>query len=154
MSEQQLVDCSTNDPYANHGCNGGYAMRALEYIKDFGQTTTSEYPYAAVNQDCKTPSGKFRSFGVAEGAGCNEIEKIIQRRPMAVRVDASNWHTYQSGIFDNCATNLNHAVFMVGSSSDAWTIKNSWSPSWGENGFIRLKKGNTCGVCVGPSFPI
>lgn len=50
---------------------------------------------------------------------------------MAVRVDATNWHTYESGIFDNCASRWNHAVFMVGSSPDFWTIKNSWSSSWG-----------------------
>ena len=80
-------------------------------------------------------------------------EQYIQETPMAVRVDASNWHYYQSGIFDNCAEGLNHAVFMVGSSDTAWTIKNSWGPAWGENGYIRLKKGNTCGVCFGPSFP-
>ena len=108
----------------------------------------------AVNQPCKTPSGSYRIFGVGEITGCEEIETAIKRRPLAVRVDASNWHSYASGIFDNCETRLNHAVFMIGSSEDSWTIKNSWSPSWGENGFIRLKKGNTCGVCFGPSFPI
>lgn len=73
---------------------------------------------------------------------------------MAVRVDATNWHTYSTGIFSNCSTNLNHAVFLVGSSSEYWTIKNSWSTQWGEQGYIRLQKGNTCGVCTGPSFPI
>ena len=40
LSEQQLVDCSTASPYGNAGCNGGFGVRALEYIKDFGQTTT------------------------------------------------------------------------------------------------------------------
>lgn len=74
LSPQQLVDCSTAQPYANTGCNGGYAVRALEYIKDFGQTTNASYPYAAVNQPCKTPSGSYRIAGVAEVAGCAEIE--------------------------------------------------------------------------------
>jgi len=71
-----------------------------------------------------------------------------------VRVDASNWSLYKSGIFDNCDVHTNHAVFMVGTSSDAWTIKNSWGKTWGENGFIRLAKGNTCNVCYGPSYPL
>ena len=88
----------------------------MEYVKDFGQTTTNNYPYMAVNQDCKTQTGNFRIFGVAEGVGCREIEGIMSRNPVAVRVDASNWHSYESGIFDNCGTTLNHAVFMIGTS--------------------------------------
>ena len=59
------------------------------------------------------------------------MDQVIQRRPMAVRVDASNWRNYASGIFDDCGTKLNHAVFLIRSNADAWTIKNSWSPSWG-----------------------
>jgi cathepsin L len=65
LSEQQLVDCATAEPYGNAGCNGGYGVRALEYIKDFGQTTESAYPYKAVNQQCQTPTGAFRTYGVA-----------------------------------------------------------------------------------------
>jgi cathepsin L len=48
LSEQQLVDCAFEAPYENHGCTGGYAARALEYIKDFGQTINASYPYKAV----------------------------------------------------------------------------------------------------------
>lgn len=154
LSEQQLVDCSTGSPYENHGCNGGYGVRALEYIKDNGQTTSASYPYTAKDGTCQTATGSYRPFGVAEGHGCDEIEEIIVRRPMAVRVDASNWHLYKSGIFTNCAKNINHAVFLVGSSETAWTIKNSWGTTWGEDGYIRLAKGDTCAVCQGPSFAI
>lgn len=154
LSEQQLVDCSTGSPYENQGCNGGYAVRALEYIKDFGQTTNSSYPYKAANGQCQNPKGAYRPYGVAELAGCAEIEYELQKTPMAVRVDASNWKSYASGIFNTCGTSINHAVFMVGSSEEAWTIKNSWSAGWGEQGYIRLAKGNTCAVCQGPSFVI
>jgi C1A family cysteine protease len=154
LSEQQLVDCSGISPYENHGCNGGYAIRALEFVKDFGQTTSSEYPYTATDGNCKVQSGSYRPFGAAEGHGCDEIEEIIVRRPVAVRVDASNWSPYKSGVFSNCAKNINHAVFLVGSSESAWTIKNSWGGVWGENGYIRLAKGDTCAVCQGPSFVI
>ena len=81
------------------------------------------------------------------------MENALTARPLAVRVDATNWKNYISGVFDTCDANLNHAVLLVASTSTYWTIKNSWGTSWGESGFIRLTKGNTCGVCVGPSYP-
>ncbi len=73
---------------------------------------------------------------------------------MAVRVDATNWHLYKSGVFNNCDKRINHGVFMVGSSEQEWTIKNSWGPTWGENGYIRLAKGkNICGY-ANVAFPL
>lgn len=77
--------------------------------------------------------------------------------PIAVSVDASTWHAYSSGVYDGCDTSspdINHAVQLVGYGTDPqfgdyWTIRNSWSPTWGEGGFIRIKRtgsGELCGV--------
>lgn len=46
---------------------------------------------------------------------------------------------------------LDHGITLVGYGSekakDFWLIKNSWGPSWGEKGYIRLKRGSgTCGI--------
>ena len=81
------------------------------------------------------------------------MENVLTSTPLSVRVDASNWKTYKSGIFSTCEEHHNHAVLLVGSTTTYWNIKNSWGAAWGENGYIRLAKGNTCGVCFGPSFP-
>ena len=44
-SEQQLVDCDTNDS----GCNGGWPSRAWSFLKEQGGSqTTGAYPYKAV----------------------------------------------------------------------------------------------------------
>lgn len=153
LSAQQLVDCSYVSPYENQGCNGGYGMHALEYIKDWGQTTEANYPYKAVTMNCTRPRGEYTMTGVVEVTGCANMENSLTTRPLAVRVDASNWKSYSSGVLTDCQQNLNHAVLLVASTSTYWVIKNSWGPSWGEQGFIRLLKGNTCGVCTGPSFP-
>ena len=42
---------------------------------------------------------------------------------------------------------MNHAVLAVGyDDNDNWFVKNSWGTSWGDNGFITLAPGNTCGI--------
>jgi hypothetical protein len=55
---------------------------------------------------------------------------------------------------NECTKDLNLGVVIVGTTSDGWIIRNSWSKVWGEEGYIRLAKGNTCGVCESPSYPI
>lgn len=70
LAPQQLVDCSTGNPYNNGGCGGGYASHGIEYIKDNGQTTEEAYPYKAVNQNCSIATGSYKINGVAEVTGC------------------------------------------------------------------------------------
>lgn len=69
--------------------------------------------------------------------------------PMIVGVDATNWKFYANGVFNQCANLIiNHYVTLVGySRGNYWIIQNSWSPQWGEYGFMRLAWGNTCGIC-------
>ena len=69
-------------------------------------------------------------------------------------VDAEKWDTYESGIFSSCGTDQDHGVTLVGMTAKYWLIKNSWGFSWGEKGYIRLAKGNTCGICEMASYPI
>lgn len=49
LSEQELVDCETD----NQGCNGGLMENALEFIKQSGGVTTEKvYPYRAKDERC------------------------------------------------------------------------------------------------------
>jgi C1A family cysteine protease len=77
----------------------------------------------------------------------------LNSRPVSVAVDASVWSSYRSGILSNCAKNVNHGVLLVGASDAFWKIKNSWGATWGESGFIRLARGDTCAICQYPSYP-
>lgn len=49
LSEQQVLDCSSNSVYGNGGCNGGWMNSAFNYVRDnkgiYNQTI---YPYKAV----------------------------------------------------------------------------------------------------------
>lgn len=145
LSEQQLVDCSRK--YGNQGCNGGFNYQGLAYVKDHGITYTSKYPYVAHNQGCKMDGGDFKITKVNTVKGCTALASDLQNHPVGVSVDATNWSKYASGIFKNCGRQLDHDVLLVGINSESYKIKNSWSKSWGEQGFIRLALGNTCGIC-------
>merc|ERR1711971_744108 len=72
-----------------------------------------------------------------------------------------DWSAYHGGVFDGCDYNGNmvgnHAVTLVGygtdpAEGDFWLIKNSWGTSWGEGGYIRLRRQATpqCAIDSSP----
>jgi C1A family cysteine protease len=127
--------------------------RAYTYVQNHGISTEAEYPYKAVKQSCAKNNGTFRNKGHTDPTGCTNLANALTARPVSVAVDATNWSPYKSGVFSDCKTSLNHGVLLVGASDAYWRIKNSWSTTWGEQGFIRLARGNTCGVCNQPAYP-
>ena len=151
FSEQQLVDCSGK--YGNMACNGGLMDNAFKFVKDNGIVHEDEYPYKAVKQACSKTGGDFKISGFTDITNCNDLANAVTGRPVSIAVDATNWSRYSSGVFNNCSTRLNHGVLLVGVTDQYWRVKNSWSASWGEQGFIRLAKGNTCGMCNAASYP-
>jgi C1A family cysteine protease len=146
LSEQQLVDCTGS--YGNQGCNGGWPSYALNYVKASGITTTAAYPYTGRDGACRTQGGAYKVSQVKTSAGCGALTNNINVQPTSVCVDATNWSFYKSGVFSNCAANINHAVLAVGyDNSGNWIIQNSWGTSWGQQGYMTLKTGDTCAIC-------
>jgi C1A family cysteine protease len=151
LSEQELVDCSRS--YGNQGCNGGWMDQAFAYIRDKKIATQEKYPYTARDGACKTGLGEWSLTGFVDVAGCDNLINALAARPVSVAVDASVWSSYRSGVLSSCGTAVNHGVLLVGATEAFWRIKNSWGAAWGETGFIRLARGNTCAVCSYPSYP-
>ncbi|KAF4706113.1 hypothetical protein FOZ63_028046 [Perkinsus olseni] len=56
LSEQQLVDCSTD--YGNKGCNGGIMDAAYNYTQHHGIDQESTYPYNAGDNKCQDTLAK------------------------------------------------------------------------------------------------
>merc|ERR1712039_1074244 len=53
---------------------------------------------------------------------------------------------YGGGVFHGCSSwgdaVLDHGVQAVGYTKDAWIVRNSWGPGWGEEGYIRISRKN------------
>merc|ERR1711862_548604 len=78
---------------------------------------------------------------------------------VAIEADQSSFQLYRGGVFTgSCGTNLDHGVLVVGYGSDStgdfWKVKNSWGPSWGEAGYIRLCRNCGCVLWVFPTTTI
>jgi C1A family cysteine protease len=155
---EQLVQC--NSQGGNNGCNGGDYQGAYDYLLSHNFETENYYPYTSYYGTTGGPctynaaNGHVKALSPDDSLSGDEscmAQHVQSVGPLAIAVDASQWSSYWGGIMTNCGTNLDHAVQIVGvypvSSGGYWKIRNSWSTSWGESGFIRLSYGhNTCGL--------
>lgn len=169
LSEQQLIDCVKRD-----GCHGGFAVTALQYIQQHGQTGEHSYPYRMEENHCVggqqsiahlnnwcVRSKFFYGGGLhPETLTDNEMQQaLVHFGPLYVTFNAGTLGTkhYRSGVFDDpqCPDRINHAVTIVGYTPNAWIIKNSWGNQWGEQGFFHLARGkNRCGINTEIAYPI
>jgi len=174
LSEQEILDCTPNpnDCGGIGGCGGGTPELAYSQILKIGGLTSEwMYPYiswSGKNYDCRLNTSHVIPYAVLSGfevLPSNQLAPVLQalanKGPLAVNVDASAWSEYESGVFDGCnQTNpdINHVVQLVGYGTDKkfgdyWIIRNSWTPFWGENGYIRIRRTSTprCGIDLKPS---
>jgi len=176
MSEQQLVDCS----HENNGCQGGMMDRAYSYVMKEALCTEESYPYTEVDTGtCKDPTDHAGNCTVVLKAGditgyhdVNPSDdaammEAVAKGPVAVAIEADqkSYQFYKGGVLKTaCGAQLDHGVLVVGYGVDGedkyWKIKNSWGPTWGEEGFIRILRGESvdgpneeCGVLTMPTYP-
>jgi len=176
LSEQQVLDCTPNPDQCGGtgGCQGGTAELVYANMMKMGGITTEWYypyisyygsnyqchynssvtiPYAQLSNYTKLPSNQYDPL----------INALVQNGPIAITVMASTWSDYESGVYAGCPkTNidLDHAVLLVGYGTDSssgvdyWLIRNSWSPKWGEDGYIKLRRDSgtniSCGIDYNP----
>ena len=168
LSEQELIDCSSQ----NHGCEGGSMDQAFKYIINNGLCDNASYPYVAEDEQCNNTCQSLVKISNYSDIIPNQekmLMRAVQHQPVSVAIQANkrSFQMYQSGIYSDpeCGFELDHGVLLVGYGYDKsydmdyWIIKNSWSDSWGENGYIRIQKDindsrGLCGIAMNPSVPI
>jgi len=167
FSEEDLVQCdNSKNGGTDQGCQGGLMDNAFKWIETNGLCTESSYPYTSgtgTTGTCKktcTPVVTVTKFTDVPQGDETALESAVAQQPVSVAVDAagSAWQLYKSGVMHKtCGKQLDHGVLAVGYGTDGmdyWKVKNSWGTTWGEEGFIRLKKGtNECGISNSASYP-
>ena len=155
LSEQELVDCA-GGKYQNQGCNGGLMNLGMAYIQDNGIHSESAYPYRGVDGTCKAASVSGDKYSLKDcvlvGADTDSLTKAIAVQPVSVAFYVNLlFQFYTGGIFNPyfCSGQPNHGVLAVGYDLDQgfYKVKNSWGPSWGEEGYFRIKIGTGKGTC-------
>lgn len=150
LSEQYVMDCTSG----SGACNGGRADSA--YPKLYGKElyTESSYPYTARGGSCKS-TGKDSGLRISDftrsfpsSGSDSQLASALDSNPLVVAVGASSWSSYGGGVYTgSTACSLNHQVYATGYDSESISVKNSWGTSWGESGYIRLKRTDSgCGT--------
>lgn len=172
LSQQEITACAPNpnDCGGFGGCMGSTAELAYAYVSTAGIAQEWTYPYTAYNGTTGTCRAKaditptnVQVNGYTAIASNDQdavMDALARVGPLAINVDASTWGSYGLGIYDGCHYNISidHVVQLVGYghddglNADYWIVRNSWSPAWGENGYIRLMRHATptCGWDVDP----
>jgi C1A family cysteine protease len=180
FSEQQLVDCVTNN-FNCTGCNGGLSNYAYRWGQINGFNLESKYPYSGIAGKCKNKTGPYKPTGykyctndpsIGENlkqCDLTTYQNILSAGPAVVymEADSATFQNYASGILVfgqcDCIYGSDHAVTAVGWGTDATLgayliVRNSWSTTWGENGYFRVKYDptnyDTCyitGSCIQPT---
>lgn len=176
LSLQQMTSCTPNSLNCGGtgGCQGSIPQLAFTYTELYGLTSEEEYPYVSgrtgdtgsCNFDPDTTPARAMIRGM-ETLPRNDyvavMEHVANVGPLAVSVAASPWSFYSGGVFDGCDydsnVQLNHVVQLVGygttdEGEDYWLVRNSWSETWGEGGFMKLKRESSprCGIDTTPLY--
>ncbi|CAN6289086.1 unnamed protein product [Urochloa humidicola] len=167
LSEQELIDC---DPY-DGGCNLGYFVNGYRWvIENGGLTTEANYPYQARRNYCSRSKAAQRAARISDyvqvPAGEAQLQQAVAQQPVAAAIEmGGSLQFYSGGVFaGQCGTRMNHAITVVGYGADAgtglryWLVKNSWGTSWGERGYLRMRRDFTrsglCGIALDLAYPV
>ncbi|RLN56975.1 hypothetical protein BBP00_00007743 [Phytophthora kernoviae] len=179
---------SDNMTSSSQGCAGGMPFLTYAYLnlaKPHGLSCGSSYPYVMATDNNETECASLTTAGLAvawtknvsdykvvDSSDEQALLRAVTRGPVTSNIDATGdgFRHYAGGIYDaqDCQADgeeVNHAVVVVGFGQDDsgekfWIIRNTWGSMWGENGYMRIARGNSvsdngpCNLYVYSSYPV
>eukprot|EP00701_Giardia_intestinalis_P000527 XP_001704351.1 Cathepsin B precursor [Giardia lamblia ATCC 50803] len=158
-SVQYVLDCDRKD----HGCNGGEPVNAFNFLHNTGTVLASCVGYTAGDdavvkfcpQKCDDGSAVENVVATSGSKSGSAIDVLLAHGPVVATFNvAQDFMYYKSGVYQH-RWGLwlgGHAVEIIGygvtdSGLDYWTVRNSWGPDWGEDGYFRIVRGgDECGI--------
>jgi hypothetical protein len=160
LSESYVMFCLSQYYEGFYGCEGAsYDYDEMQALVDHGVVDEACFPYdQGMTTDCgaacATPAlqVKLSSWGRVP---CNDVDAIktaiLTYGPVNAAVQvADSFSAYSGGVYNDlnqsCTSNpcyytpTNHAILLVGwnDAEQAWILRNSWGPDWGEGGYMRI----------------
>lgn len=177
LPEQYVIDCTWTNELA--ACDGGLSDKgAYEIIKKYDGIVPSAESYGqylTVDGYCRGASftnskvgAKIVDFVDVQSRNDTAVMEALLKQPLSVAFNVGDEAIYyDSGILNteacevNDADHLNHAINLVGYGKDEktgleyWTLRNSWSTYWGDEGYFRVVRGKRdCGVSTDAGYPV
>jgi len=102
--------------------------------------------------------------GACSSQDLEKLSAALEETPVSVCVNAGVWDDYTGGVLTSSAcgsmgaNGQDHCVMATGFNTTAptpyWIVRNSWSSTWGEKGYVYLEYSeNTCGLADGATIP-
>ncbi len=154
LSEQFILSCSN----AGTCADGGWMHEALEFVKFNGVPPEACFDYRAVDGiPCSEACADWKDHTVTiPGWGwitygkiiVDNIKSAVYRNPVSAAFTVySDFYSYHSGVYEHVFGEVEggHAIVIVGwdDEEQSWICKNSWGKDWGQNGYFRIKWGDS-----------
>jgi len=170
LSQQEILSCAYEDDEDRNGCNGGWYMDGWEYVRQHGRLASeADEPYLGIDMHCDPdindkPNG-FAGYKVVDWERVPKGDDAAlvassSKNVVAVALESLGLFFYSNGIFvdEYCETPaaVDHAVTLVGYTTEAWIVKNSWGETWGEKGYVRMARSlpSHCGIADYAYYPL
>jgi len=172
LSTKWSTDCT----YPGGACNGGWSSDIWSWAQEHDHKLLREDDYKKYNaktEECnldepaESAMGDYRIIGwVYIKPITEELEKALANPKYGVMSTvigvSGGFYSYGSGVYYEAECPLRgHLVNLVGygvlNGEQYWNVRNSWGPWWGDNGYIKMKRGhdmNMCGILTNSFLPL